>query len=65
MPLRDNPIPTLVSRTRGDRPEVHVMTTVRITAGINKTTDAGMIAARTIMPCSTPCPGVGYDGGSE
>ena len=41
------------------------MTIGRTTMSINKTADAGIIEVLTIMPCSTSCPGVGYDGGSE
>ena len=31
--------------------QIYVTVIMRITASINETTDAGMIAARTIMPC--------------
>jgi hypothetical protein len=45
--------------------ESDVTAVMQTTTGINRTAAAGMIAARTIMSCSTSCPGVGYDGGSE
>ena len=45
MPLHNPPAGQIPTRV------LYVTVIMRITASINETTDAGMIAARTIMPC--------------